>query len=477
MTKFVGRSAELKDLTRFMDKTTASLLIIRGRRRVGKSRLLEEFGKKFDHFYEFMGMPPEKNTTLQEQIDAFSNQLSNKFAMPNAKYNDWDDIFWALNEKIPPKGKTLLVLDEISWMGSKDHNFLAKFKTAWDTKFKKHSNLILIICGSASAWIDKNILSNTGFVGRVSYTLTLEELPINVCHEFWPNNVSKSDIIKVLSVTGGIPKYLEEINPHLSAEQNIKQLCFIKGGLLVNEFEQIFSNVFLHDSEIYRGILRCLVNGPQTRQELIDTMQTSQGGRISDYLEELQLSGFIKRDYTWNIDKGEDSQISKYRISDNYIRFYLRYIEKNMTKIERNSFDYQSLATFTNWSTIFGLQFENLVLNNRRLIHKALNISSEEIICENPFFQNATTRSKGCQIDYMVQTRFSNLYICEIKSSSNIIGMQIIQELQQKIDRLVVPKQFSFRPVLIHINGVQEEVYNSMYFAKIIDFSDFIRPA
>lgn len=81
---------------------------------------------------------------------------------------------------------------------------------------------------------------------------------------------------------------------------------------------------------------------------------------------------------------------------------------------------------------------------------------------------------QGCQIDYLIQTKFSNLYVCEIKFSSNPIGIRIIQELQDKIDKLHTPRGYSYRPVLIHVNGVQQDVYDSNYFAKIIDFTEFI---
>src|SRR3990167_5897184 len=113
--------------------------------------------------------------------------------------------------------------------------------------FKKNQSLILILCGSASAWIEKNILSSTGFVGRISYRLTLEELSLSESNQFWTGksaHISAYEKLKILSVTGGIPRYLEEIKPQLSAEENIKQMCFVKGGPLVNEFDEIFSDIF-----------------------------------------------------------------------------------------------------------------------------------------------------------------------------------------------------------------------------------------
>ncbi|MFM8454844.1 MAG: ATPase, partial [Gammaproteobacteria bacterium] len=204
-----------------------------------------------------------------------------------------------------------------------------------------------------------------------------------------------------------------------------------------------------------------------------EILGVTSNGRISDYLFELELSGFIRRDYTWNLSSAEDSKISTYRLSDNYLRFYLKYIEKNLNKINRDTYDLKSLGSLPEWNSIMGLQFENLVLNNRKLIHKAANIKTEDIVAENPFYQHKTKRIRGCQIDYMIQTKFNTLYICEIKFSKQVINYSVIQEVQQKIEELHSPKSFSYRPVLIHANGVSEDVVDSDYFTSIIDISRF----
>jgi len=471
MAKFIGRQEELKKFLEIAQKKSASFIVVRGRRRIGKSRLIEEFGRHFDKFYRFEGLAPEKGVTAQDQLEEFSRQMAQQFNAPFAKYDDWSDALWAVSERIKT-GKILLFFDEISWMGMDQPTFLGKIKKCWDNHLNKNDRLIFIVCGSASAWIEKNILSSKGFVGRISYTLTLEELPLSDCKQFWPKNISGFEKLKVLAVTGGIPKYLEEIDPRFSAEENIKRLCFSRGAILVEEFEQIFSDLFLRDSLFYKKIVEILVTGSKERQEICDILTVDPGGRMSEYLDELELAGFIKRDYTWNIQSGIDSKLSRYRLSDNYLRFYLKYIDKNLSKIDRNMFTLKSLVSLSEWNTIMGFQFENLVLNNRTLIHQALNITPEEIISENPFYQHKTHRRAGCQIDYMIQTKFGTLYICEIKFSKNVVDSSVISEVQKKIDALKYPKGYSCRPVLIHVNGVTEDVIDSDYFAFVIDFSE-----
>jgi hypothetical protein len=194
-------------------------------------------------------------------------------------------------------------------------------------------------------------------------------------------------------------------------------------------------------------------------------------GRLPEYLKELEEAGFLRRDFTWNLKSGEDSKLSRFRLKDNYLRFYLKYIEKNRPKIERGTFENQSLSSLSEWPVILGLQFENLILNNRWLIHQNLGIKPEEIISENPFFQRKTLRSMGCQIDYLIQTKFNCLYICEIKFSVDPIGMSVIEEVKSKIEALVIPKGYSYRTVLIHANGVTMGLKESGYFAEMIEVS------
>ncbi|MDR3477633.1 MAG: ATP-binding protein [Gammaproteobacteria bacterium] len=471
---FVGREPELKELRKFFNKKSSSLIVVKGRRRIGKSRLIEEFARDCE-FYQFSGLPPTDKSTAQSQRDEFSRQLSEQTGLPELQSDDWSKLFYLLAEKVK-KSRVVLLFDEISWMGSEDSDFLGKIKNAWDIKFKKNPNLIFVLCGSASYWIEENILSSTGFLGRVSYTLTLDELPLKACDQFWgktAKNISAYEKFKILSVTGGIPRYLEEIDPHLSAEENIKQLCFKKGGILVNEFEHIFSNIFKRRTPLYREIIEALVYGTKDASEISKELKVELTGLFSEYFKELSLSGFIRRDYTWNINTGQDSKLSKYRLSDNYLRFYLRYIEKYKTKIDRSGFELKSLTSLPELPTIMGLQFENLVLNNRRYIYEVLGVSPDDVVSENPFFQTPTSRQPGCQIDYLIQTKFNTLYICEIKFSKNAIGMDVIHEVQQKIDRLKRPKGFSCRPVLIHVNGISEDVAESNYFSSIVDMGMF----
>ncbi|NGX31522.1 MAG: hypothetical protein K940chlam8_00893 [Chlamydiae bacterium] len=469
--QFIGREKELKILNELLEKQIARLVVIRGRRRIGKSRLAEQFGKNFPQVLSFIGLAPHKKITAQMQRDDFTNQMSALLNIAKVDSSDWGMLFRTLSTFVENK-KVLLILDEISWMGGKDPTFLGKLKTAWDSFFKKNENLTLVLSGSVSSWIEKNILSSTGFVGRISLDLNLEPLPLSDCNLFWgdqKDHVSCYDKLKVLSVTGGIPRYLEEIVPSWSAEKNISRLCFSKGGLLYREFDHIFSDLFSKKAMTYRKIVHLLVNGPKSQLEISKLLKITKTGTLSEYLDDLVTAGFIERDFSWHIKTGKKSKFSRYRIKDNYTRFFLKVIEPNKAKIESQSFTFPSF-----WESTIALQFENLVLTNRVKLWELLNIHSSEIVFENPYFQKQTSSAKGCQIDYMIQNRYGSLYICEIKFKKGEVGLDVVSQIKEKVSRLQIPKYHSIRPVLIHVNGVKDTVLESGYFAHIVDFSKFL---
>lgn len=471
---FIGREVEMDRLKGLLSKKSASLIVVRGRRRIGKSRLLAEFGKGMKSLF-FSGNPPERGITAQSQRELFTDQLR-RAGIPGVKADNWGDLFWHLSKQTQ-EGPILIVFDEISWMGGKDRLFLGQLKTAWDMYFSKNSQLIMALCGSISSWIEKNILSNTGFVGRITIDLVIEELPLHACNAFWhpkEKRISAYEKLKLLSITGGVPLYLEQIEPNLPAEQNIRDLCFTKGGLLVREFDEIFSDLFSKNKGIHKKIVTFLANGPKELVQICKDLDKSQGGLYSQYLDELVKAGFVKRDFSWDLKSGEQKKISRYRLSDNYLRFYLKYIASNRVKIEKGTISASMLNNLPGWEGIMGLQFENLVVHNFKTLWRALNLSSEEVVMDGPFFQTSTIRQPGCQIDYMIQTRFHNLYICEIKFSKDSVGTKVIEEMEEKIKRLKVPKRFSIRPVLIHVNGVDDAVLDQGYFDKLIDFSQLL---
>lgn len=338
--KFIGRRRELEHLESLLKKKSSSLVVIRGRRRVGKSRLIREFTSGKNHWI-FSGLPPVPGITKQRQLDAFSTQISQNLNMPKIQVSEWMEHFTFIGNQAKAQ-RIVIVLDEISWIGSEDPDFLGQLKTAWDHYFSQNSNLILILCGSVSSWIEENILKSTGFVGRISVDMVLDELPILECGQFWgsqKNRVSPYEKFKMLSVTGGIPKYLEELIPTQSSEDNIHRLCFQPEGLLYREFDRIFSDLFSKRAQTYSNIVKSLAHTPLSLDGICKELRIEKSGVLSKCLDELALAGFVQEDCTWNLSTKKESSLKKFRLKDNYLRFYLRYIEPNKDRIAKRLFE------------------------------------------------------------------------------------------------------------------------------------------
>lgn len=208
---FVGRQRELSHLLRLRSKRTASLVVVKGRRRVGKSRLAREFGKHFDRCVILTGLPPDRRVDAQAQRDDFAQQLVDELGMERPDPADWGHLFRILAQALR-RSSVLVVLDEITWLGCEDPTFLGKLKTVWDTHFSRNPRLVLLLSGSMSLWLEENLLKSTGFAGRISLELDLQPLCLRACRAFWGNHadrVSPAEMLKVLAVTGCIPRYLE----------------------------------------------------------------------------------------------------------------------------------------------------------------------------------------------------------------------------------------------------------------------------
>ena len=483
---FVGREKELESLSLLLDKRTASLVACRGRRRIGKSTLIEEFAKR-NHcrLVEIDGLLPREGMTNQVQLDNFIEKLSVQTDADGTKVSSWFEAFGRLDQALTGlmaawNGWTVVLLDEVSWMGRYDADFPARLKSAWDTMLKRHDRLIVVVCGSVSTWIKKNILENTGFAGRFSRDLVLRELSLSQCKAFWGDaatRLSPSEIVDVLSVTGGIPRYLEEIDPRLSANENIKRMCFERDGVLFGDFKAIFSQVFGEESVLKQKVLRTLIDGPRTCIEVADALGVVRGGSLSATLEVLVAAGLVPKDEGYNPETGKKARMVKYRLSDNYTRFYLKYVLPHETEILSDTYLFDTLESLPGWDSVLGLQFENLIVNNFRELVKPLHLEGIPVLSAVPYQKraskvNGAERQDCLQIDLLVQTRKS-VYVVEVKRKRHI-GESIEAEVAGKVAKLRHPRGISVRTALVYEGELAPVVRGNGYFNAIISVADLL---
>ncbi len=472
MDGYIGRSEERQEFRRLLQKKTASLVTCQGRRRIGKSRFITECAQEADHFLSFMGLPPREDITKQSQLDAFADQLSKQTKAPKLPLDGWPSAFQLLASQLPASGTVVLLLDEISWMAVGDPDFAGHLKTVWDTHFSKRPRLTVVLCGSVSSWIEQNILNNTGFVGRCSWQFRLGQLALPESVQFWGRRgerISAAEKLRLLAVTGGVPRYLEEINPARTAEQNIADLCFNPAGMLFSEFDSIFHDIFTRRAATYREIARTLVTGARTVHQISVLLDRARGGSLSDALADLEQAGFITRDVPFEPETGRSRpRDARFRLSDNYLRFYLKYVDPVKSRIAKGLLKNTALEKLDAWDTIMGLQFENLVHANLDRLLAHIELDRKLVLNAGPYVQKQTLRRKGCQIDLLIRTRRS-LYVFELKFRKHIVA-GIVDEVREKVRRLKLPRGQSVRTGLIYCGDLAPEIDGR-------DDFDFLVPA
>jgi hypothetical protein len=471
---FIGRKEELERLSTLYRKEVPSLVVVNGRRRIGKSRLIKEFASKVAErkFWSFAGLAPEEGTTAQTQRDYFARQLAGYLKVPPLTFLDWSDALEHLSLHVR-KGDIIL-FDEISWMGDEDPTFVPKLKAWWD---KQTIHIIVVFCGSISTWIEENILNSTAFFGRINLTITLGPLSIPESAELLKVSGFKGssyDIYKLLSILGGVPWYLEQATSGTTADNIIKQLCFVPKGLLVLEFDSIFHDLFKKRGMVYKKIISSLKDGMRTLSEIRKAIGFARSGTLSELVEHLIIAGFIKKQDLWSFKTTKSLKQSLYRICDPYMRFYLKVIELNRNRIDIGAFNDVSVSKIPGFEAHIGIQLEYLLQQNRALLLKAAGIFAEDIVCEGPYRQPKTAGGPGCQIDYLIQTSTRNLFVFEFKFKRQELGVEIVAKMKNKIKALKVPRGYAAVPILCHISGVASSVETGGYFYRVIDITDFL---
>ena len=476
--KFWGREAELARLAELWAKRTASLVTLRGRRRIGKSTLAEEFaGRSGARLLKLEGLRPKSGMTDADERTFFASKLSAQTGCDRTAPEDWYAGFARLDREIG-NGRTVVLLDEVSWMAHFANTFPEIFKNAWDDLFKKHRSCIFILCGSVSSWIRENFVRNRAFVGRRSLDIVLGELPPDVCVRFWGRKASRIDpreIVDVLSVTGGVPRYLEEIDPSLSASENIRRLCFMPHGVLREDFDDMFADVIDGRAKFSAKALRTFVDGPKSATEVAKALKIEKGGDVSAVLDGLVEAGFLALGTRVNPETGLPIRERRYRLRDNYTRFYLKCVESNKDAIDEGSFAFASLDSLDEYDAVMGLAFENLVVNNWRRILPALHMEEALVTSAGPYFRHASKSPRGkpgVQIDLLVQTK-RTFCVVEIKRKREI-GKDVVEEVDRKIRALGRPAGVSAKAVLVYDGHLSPSVSAEAYFDAIVSFRDLL---
>lgn len=337
----IGRIRETKELNRLYDSGRAELVAIYGRRRIGKTYLVDETFEGRITFKHAGLSPADEDATglLKAQLNHFYNSLILHGMEACEKPENWLDAFLLLEkylQKIDNGSRQLIFLDELPWLDSPRSGFLRAFEGFWNTWGCHRKNLMVIVCGSANSWVlDKLINNHGGLYGRVTYEIKLSPFTLRECEEFYRSRdvqFSRYDITQSYMIFGGIPFYLGYMNKELSLAQNVDTLFFARNAVLKNEYDRLFESVFTNPEAI-KSIVQLLYtrNAGFTRGEITKRLGISDGGTLTKNLRALLASDFIVRYVPFGLSKREEH----YKLIDPFCLFYLHFVQSQVKTNEK----------------------------------------------------------------------------------------------------------------------------------------------
>lgn len=403
-----------------------------GRRRVGKTFLVHTvYENRID--FEISGI---QEATLREQLENFANRLNAhaKPILPFRRPSNWSEAFQMLItylEGLQKQEKLVIFFDELPWLATRKSNFLKWFGYFWNS-WASQKHVVVVICGSAASWMIANVVRDRGGLhNRITRRITLMPFTLDETERFYKSrdiHFDRYQTIQLYMALGGIPHYLKEAEPGLSAAQNIDRICFTSSGLLNDEFSLLYPALF-DDPETHLKIIRALANTWQgmTRSDLIETAKLTNGGSTSDAIEELVTSGFVSSFFAFGKKKKE----IRYRLTDEFSLFYLQFIEENRGEGKGT---WQRLSQTQAWKSWSGYAFENICLKHIPQIKKALGIAG--VYSEaSSFYAKGDAYRPGVQIDLLIDRNDHVINLCELKfyNSSFVPTKTFAADMRTKI--------------------------------------------
>lgn len=426
----IGRSREIKAFNKIVKSKKSEFLTVYGRRRVGKTFLIREyFNYQFD--FHISGLA---NAATEQQLFNFDSTLSEQsnIVFENASKN-WLIAFKKLIKHLESKKtqkKIVLFFDELPWFDTQGADFMIGLEHFWNSWATNRKNVLLIVCGSAASWMVNNLINNSGGLhNRVTQKIKLEPFNLKETEAMLASKkcvLECYQIIQLYMALGGIPYYLEAVQPHLSTPQNIQQLLFDKTGLLKNEFFNLYRSLFRR-YEIYEKVVEVLAtkNKGLQRNQIVKQSGISSGGTLTKVLADLEESGFITS-YTSLDNKQKNTH---YRLSDYYTAFYFRFIKNGKYKGKNSWVNLIDNPAQRAWQ---GFAFEQICLDHVDQVKQALGISG---IQSNNVVWQGSTEEKGAQVDLLIDRRDQVINLCECKFSLDefSIDKSYSEKLRSKI--------------------------------------------
>lgn len=426
----IGRIKETKELAEALASEQSEFVAIYGRRRIGKTFLVNEtVGAQYS--FQHSGV---ENAGLREQLDYFRQSLSlyGNFRCP--RLANWREAFFELEKMLQKstEARKIVFLDEVPWMDTPKSGFLAAFEHFWNGWASLRKDILLIICGSATSWMVNEVLYNRGGLhNRVTRPIPMGPFSLKECEEYaaWKRlPFDRLQIAECYMALGGVAYYWSQLSSEMSVAQNIDRLFFAKDAKLSSEFHRMFSSLF-RKSKVHVDVVTHLATRRQgmTLAELKERTGVA-GGAMSKVLGELRECGFIRA----NPCLGKKKKDAIYQLIDNFTLFHFKFLQDRPADEEHFwELSYEKPAVNA-WR---GLSFERLCFWHIPQIKAALGISG--ILASVYSWRKKSVDSLGedAQIDMVIDRSDRILNVCEMKFSSAEYAMT--KEEHDKLERRI----------------------------------------
>lgn len=329
---FIGREAELKFLNDKYAEKQGQLIVLYGRRRVGKTETLREFCKGKPHVFFSC-----TQTTDRVQLRNFSGRIL-KEDIPARNYisefDDWEKAFRAVLDLPYGDRKKLLVIDEFPYMCRGNRSIPSILQNLWDSELRG-SNVMIILCGSAMSFMEKELLAEKNpLYGRATGIYKMKEMGFYDAAKFFPN-YSDHDKVLAYAVLGGIPHYLRQWNPEFSVSENIQRNILTKGCILYSEVDFLLHQE-LRETPIYNSIIETVALGSTRLNEISQKSLIEDASKTSVYLKNLIELGIVEREFSVDakVKEHANSNRGTYRLTDNFFRFWYAFGFSNFSQLE-----------------------------------------------------------------------------------------------------------------------------------------------
>lgn len=329
---FIGREPELDFLNSKYKSVGGQLVVLYGRRRVGKTETLREFCKGKPHVFFSC-----TQTTDKVQLRNFSNRIL-KENIPASRYisefDDWEKAFRATLDLPYGEAKKLVVIDEFPYMCRGNKSIPSILQNLWDTELRS-ANVMVILCGSAMSFIEKELLAEKNpLYGRATGIYKMKEMGFYDAAKFFPD-YSPRDKVLAYAILGGIPHYLRQWNPQLSVDENIKQNILTKGCILYSEVDFLLHQE-LRETPIYNSIIEAVALGNTKLNDISQKSLVDDTSKTSVYLKNLIELGIVEREFSVDTKIREQANANRgtYRLTDNFFRFWYAFGFANFSQLE-----------------------------------------------------------------------------------------------------------------------------------------------